>query len=1313
MHCGMKKSFLPCITLLVILATTFCSVDRPETNYCIARVLYTNSDTLKYKETANPSSRILAMIKESGQKFNEELPATNVLESPMLVNSALNSAEREYFIICEELIVTQYTLKINPKNMISVCKEISIKLNDSFKRLFVSNKIKKVFKVKLEEVLQALKVSSNIQQRMDDIISRQNEHLKFWLDKKRKDILDPIVNSFGKSLGIKWDVLMIIGLDTYDVNKSDDKCFDEVLSPNLINDNSIRGNIELGSPNLTKFIEKINRRCKSAIKDKIEKNSKDTYKENDKKTNEKPVIERPNVVYNEEPEANKYVPKKISLSKNNLEINTIPKPDKSFSIKISKKLAYLNEYCEIILESNISQKSYARNCKSYVSLIPKYFNPILKSKAFMFKFRNILLKVLDTGFPGDYNVKSNQQRIKRNLLKLKNQILNIINYIIPKKRLQKNYVSAVKQITLDLLPLLQIRFVQNNTLGDNSQQNIQPYVNHIMQLKEIIEKHKTEILRFYKKTTYKFLILIGIIKEEFTSKIKLIEKSAQRPVYIRLYQFYLQIAESSDNKYIIPHYRDSCEFLSKKTPFLFKKFYDVKGVKAILKSEFYHAFSMTKGIDLKSTSTHFYKVFQKLQIQQLVDFVRDFEQGYKVIRMQLNMFLSSNSKDQIDADLLRAILLSVYKRIQQTKNYTIDSLVKTLASYDFKNISFNNKTDFNALRKKLTDSMEYLSNSIQKGRSLRKKEEGFINLQKSTSRPRKLNLDLKEAANKILEKIKSDNNSTAGSESIDNSLFDEISQESLNKKNKLQQKEVNKRLIDSLESSQIGVRKLTLKSNSEKTDKKRDRNLQMTDMVDDEPFDSELQENSENDQEVNEARELSNFNRGKQRAKQQKYKNLHKFSKMRRTKFKKRRFVIKPILKKNLQTKKRILDKSKNTNNSQNNNFDSLSNNNQAQNNENTKNRLEQIKQVYSQDTGLESMSPKIVPINVQRPINNMDTLSNNQNTNNSIQNSNFNNPNLQNNQYSQNNRQDANYNGYQNNDSNTNYYQSKDLSNNNNYRQNSIQDNFVNNDSQKKPKRSRKNKQRNYNHNFNKKDSQERRARVRSNKKPKKLHKFMPPKPSALPNLSKPAPDSIDYEDPSYSSITFPNETSGYNNTPKIKMQMKNVKAYLTSMSFYIDLQKLINYSSILPDKIKTNLESCSIDLDTAVKKCNIFYKTKDCEKSSILMVTAPCPKGYQKIGIACYKNCPIGFRRYNDECQKPQSYFRKYFTTSKACRKERNGICEQYQNLYYEDCRPGYVEIFKVCVPRCPEGWIENGQTCRADDNFTVRNFSWNLGD
>ena len=226
-------------------------------------------------------------------------------------------------------------------------------------------------------------------------------------------------------------------------------------------------------------------------------------------------------------------------------------------------------------------------------------------------------------------------------------------------------------------------------------------------------------------------------------------------------------------------------------------------------------------------------------------------------------------------------------------------------------------------------------------------------------------------------------------------------------------------------------------------------------------------------------------------------------------------------------------------------------------------------------------------------------------------------------------------------------------------------------------------------------------------------MHKFVPPKPSTLPNLSKPSPDTIEYDDPAYSTISFPNETSGYDNSPKIKMQMKNVKAYQTSMSFYIDLQKLINYSSILPDQVKSNQETCSIDLSTAVNQCNIFYKTKACEKSSILMVTAPCPNGYQKIGIACYKDCPVGFRRYNDECQKPPSYFRKTFSSLKACRKHRNGVCEQYQNLYFEDCMSGYVEIFKVCVARCPEGWMENGLTCRSDENFTVRNFSWNLGD
>jgi hypothetical protein len=85
----------------------------------------------------------------------------------------------------------------------------------------------------------------------------------------------------------------------------------------------------------------------------------------------------------------------------------------------------------------------------------------------------------------------------------------------------------------------------------------------------------------------------------------------------------------------------------------------------------------------------------------------------------------------------------------------------------------------------------------------------------------------------------------------------------------------------------------------------------------------------------------------------------------------------------------------------------------------------------------------------------------------------------------------------------------------------------------------------------------------------------------------------------------------------------------------------------------------------------------------------------------------------RYNDECKKPKSYGRRMFIGEKECRSKGGRGCEQFGVLWYEGCRKGFVEVFKVCVAGCGEGWTDNGEGCRWEDNFSVRTFSWNLGD
>jgi hypothetical protein len=68
---------------------------------------------------------------------------------------------------------------------------------------------------------------------------------------------------------------------------------------------------------------------------------------------------------------------------------------------------------------------------------------------------------------------------------------------------------------------------------------------------------------------------------------------------------------------------------------------------------------MTQSINLSHNSTNFSKVFQELLIEQLNDFVKDFEKGFQLIKRQFQLSEFSNTANakifRANKNFLRAI----------------------------------------------------------------------------------------------------------------------------------------------------------------------------------------------------------------------------------------------------------------------------------------------------------------------------------------------------------------------------------------------------------------------------------------------------------------------------------------------------------------------------------------------------------------------------------------------------------------------------------------------------------------------------------
>ena len=93
-----------------------------------------------------------------------------------------------------------------------------------------------------------------------------------------------------------------------------------------------------------------------------------------------------------------------------------------------------------------------------------------------------------------------------------------------------------------------------------------------------------------------------------------------------------------------------------------------------------------------------------------------------------------------------------------------------------------------------------------------------------------------------------------------------------------------------------------------------------------------------------------------------------------------------------------------------------------------------------------------------------------------------------------------------------------------------------------------------------------------------RKFH-FKQPKPSLLPDLFYPKIDKIDYTQSLDTSIVFEKQDDSYGNQFTLDInehQIKRLKDYRSSMSFYLDLQKLSSYSMILPEEAKNQIAGC-----------------------------------------------------------------------------------------------------------------------------------------
>lgn len=192
---------------------------------------------------------------------------------------------------------------------------------------------------------------------------------------------------------------------------------------------------------------------------------------------------------------------------------------------------------------------------------------------------------------------------------------------------------------------------------------------NVVNFKEIVQKRKHDIMRTFGQD-YGFNILIGIIKDDLVSAIDQInnkpkkdQKAVKRickPFGVfnkrKLQSFYRLLIEASDKKF--PQYDKSCLYLSKHTPVIFRNYWKLRKVQSILRELFWHAYSLTKEVNVKISSANFYEIFQELLVELLKDYSRYYRVGFAAIKKEI-----LDNGVVIKPKLLKAIVFEFYDEL--------------------------------------------------------------------------------------------------------------------------------------------------------------------------------------------------------------------------------------------------------------------------------------------------------------------------------------------------------------------------------------------------------------------------------------------------------------------------------------------------------------------------------------------------------------------------------------------------------------------------------------------------------------------------
>ena len=171
------------------------------------------------------------------------------------------------------------------------------------------------------------------------------------------------------------------------------------------------------------------------------------------------------------------------------------------------------------------------------------------------------------------------------------------------------------------------------------------------------------------------------------------------------------------------------------------------------------------------------------------------------------------------------------------------------------------------------------------------------------------------------------------------------------------------------------------------------------------------------------------------------------------------------------------------------------------------------------------------------------------------------------------------------------------------------------------------------------------------------------------------------------------------------------------TAVQGAFDVKTLLTQISILPAELQQKITACGLNLEPAKSRCEAVYGKGNCEKTTSASYQTKCEKLFKRVGCChCAMECPIGYTEDDYHCIKPQQKKTTVYTTKADCQKAVSGVdCEQRGNKFTPVCGIQFKRVgVNHCIPVCPEGWHDEGETCRKPAVYRMAQpFIWEQGD